>query len=306
MSSTDGATPTLVSGGGLLACLAAMAIFIGMPGLVRADDSEVPVNEGGVLLVHDHGIVTAEPDSACSAFDLGDWKDARVEAPVEEGTRLIGVYAAFAPEDSVLLAGVTFGVLYSPSVTVVAHGGCGNRGMQIDSPGWPDSRSGVATVLLPFRTESLVPIYWFLVKTSGPGTFEVTPHPFPEHGGMFGSGHPAPRATPITRYGTIGFGNPGVLPEPGEPAEVGVCCVEKCVRLSPRDCAWFTGVWLGADGDCSTSPCDPGAETGACCLGVECVLETRLDCVLQGGRFLGEGASCDGIDCIEEIDVAPN
>jgi hypothetical protein len=86
--------------------------------------------------------------------------------------------------------------------------------------------------------------------------------------------------------------------------ELGACCLETCYRLSSIDCAWYTGLWLGPPADCKTSPCEPGGETGACCLGLECVLETRLDCALKGGRFLGE-ATCDGVDCIEDVDVAP-
>lgn len=301
-------SPRASARAGVLPCLVAIVILLGASlgtsGVVRAEEPDVPVNQGGVLLVHDHGLVAADIDSACNLLDLTDWKEARVNAPVEEGTRLIGVYAEFAPGDSVLLAGITFGILYSPSVTVVDHGGCGNRGMEVASPTWPRSRTGVASVLLPFRTEKLIPVYWFLVKTNGPGTFEVTPHPFPQHGGMFGSGHPAPRSSAITGYGKVGFGVPGFVPEPGTPEEIGICCVEKCVILSPRDCAWFTGVWLGPEGKCSDDPCEPGGETGACCLGVECVLETRLDCALQGGHFFGEGSSCDGLDCLEEPDDA--
>jgi hypothetical protein len=304
MSLADKLRPARARGRTLLFALGTAAALLGAGDWVRAEE-RAPVNQRGVLIVHDHGMVPPDTDSACDRLDLLDLKDVRVDAPAEASTRLIGVYAAFVPEDSVLLAGITFGVHYSPTVEVLARGGCGNKGMEVASPGWPRDRTGVASVLLPFQTTALTPIYWFLVKTTGPGWFEVTPHPLPEHGGMFGSGDPAPRSSPITGYGKLGIGTPGVFPQPGTAMEAGVCCVETCVRLSPLDCAWFTGIWLGADADCRLSPCDPGAVTGACCLGVDCVLETRLDCVIQGGRFLGEGEPCDGVDCIEEIDVAP-
>src|SRR5690606_17895646 len=122
-------SPRASARAGVLPCLVAIVILLGASlgtsGVVRAEEPDVPVNQGGVLLVHDHGLVAAAIDSGCNLRDLTDRKEARVNAPVEEGTRLIGVYAEFAPGDSVLLAGITFGILYSPSVTVVDHGGCG-------------------------------------------------------------------------------------------------------------------------------------------------------------------------------------
>lgn len=306
MSPVDRLLPARACRRALLACLILSVLLSGVSAPLRAEDPDIPVNQGGVLVVHDHGLVPADTDTACRRLDLLDWKDARVEAAVEGETRLIGVYAAFAPGDSVLVAGITFGVHYTPTVTVLARGACGNKGMEVLSPGFPGDRTGVASILLPYATTALTPIYWFLVKTTGPGWFEVTPNPLPQHGGMFGSGHPAPRSTPITGYGRLGFGTPGTLPEPGTAMELGGCCVEECARLSPLDCAWFTGIWLGEDADCAADPCDAGAATGACCLGVECVVETRLDCVIQGGEFLGEGTPCDGVDCMEAVDVGRN
>jgi hypothetical protein len=269
---------------------------------LRAQEQEVPINEGGVLLVHDHGPVTRASIPECDRMDLADLREARVEGGVEEAPRLIGVYAAFAPEDSVLLAGVTFGIRYPPTVSILSHGACGNNGFEIAPPDWPADRLGVA-VVLPSLSAPVVPVYWFLILSSGPGWFEVTPHPVPRHGGSFGSGHAAPRITPISGYGKLGIGTPGRLPEPGTPTPRGICCIDGCYWLSPLECDWFTGLWLGSDTDCGSNPCDPEGLPGACCVGAQCTLETRRDCIVEGGRFFGEGTSCDGIDCVQEIDV---
>ncbi|MEZ4655860.1 MAG: hypothetical protein R3E12_20300, partial [Candidatus Eisenbacteria bacterium] len=239
--------------------------------------------------------------AGCDLLTLEDPTHAKVEMDVDPEPHLIGVYAVFAPGDSVLLAGVTFGIHFPETVSIIASGACSNNGVLIVPPDWPSDRQGVASAVLPPQTSSVVPIYWFYILANEPGFFELTPHPVPRHGGAFGSGDPAPRLTPITGYGRLGIGSRGKLPQAGVYASRGICCLDKCQWLSPLECDWFTGLWLGSDTDCSSDPCDPDGLAGACCIGDDCELRTRIDCITAGGRFFGEGKSCEEIDCLEEI-----
>jgi len=55
----------------------------------------------------------------------------------------------------------------------------------------------------------------------------------------------------------------------------------------------LTGGLVAIDSDC----CCGGGETGACCHGTTCDIETETDCIGSGGVYQGDGTDCDPNPC---------
>lgn len=288
----------------LAAVLGAAAVLLHslVPAPVRAQSS-IPLNHGGVLLVH----VEDEGGVSCDDFRLGSWDSAIVKVPADGREHRLSVYGAFPPEDSVLVAGISFGIRYSGGVEVVGHGICGGDGRAIPQKNWPSSGTGTAFVFNPAPETTLFGLCWFLVRSDGPGYFEVTPHPSPEHAGAFASifnpeVRPPVHLEPIRAYGRVGFGFEGTLPEPGAEMPRGICCLDRCYEISPVDCTFYKGLYLGEGTDCESAPCGSNALPGGCCIDGECVSLSRYDCVKQEGSFLGESTPCTPTACEGEAD----
>ncbi len=78
---------------------------------------------------------------------------------------------------------------------------------------------------------------------------------------------------------------------------LGACCKPDgtCAVISPTDCDWFLGRYLGDGTSCDPYPCD--TPFGACCLGAECVNRLEPACLELGGLFLGDETYCDAYIC---------
>ena len=284
------------SGRGALMALWVGSLMLGASA-VRVPGALAMNNDGGVLLLHYESIDDFEGGNFCELFTLRDPKAPRLRVPADGREHLIMAYASF-PTDSVgWVAGVTFGIEYSPTVVVHSHGACNRNGLVIPEHGFPKSPSGVAVVNSPPSLGNIIPIYWFLVSAKGPGTFALTPHPNPNHGGSFATSEKVPTVSPICGYGSVGFDLEGSVPIPGQTQRMGACCLETCYDLSPADCDWFGGTFLGVDATCETLPCGEEARVGACCVGGTCELYTALECIQLGGRFVGEGTECSDDAC---------
>lgn len=254
-------------------------------------------NDGGVLLLNMETLDDLAGGNYCEQFTLTDPLAPRLRLPADGRPRLIMAYAAFPPDSVGWIAGLTFGIEYSSTVTVHSHGACNRLGLVLPEHGFPKSHSGVAVVIDPVSLGNIIPIYWFVVSSSGPATFSLTPHPNPRHGGSFGTGEQVPTVTPICGYGSIGFDLEGSVPLAGPIERRGACCLDYCRKLGPTDCDWFGGTFLGEDATCDTSPCGPEARVGACCFGTTCEVYTALECIQLGGKFLGEGSECSADSC---------
>lgn len=257
-------------------------------------ESSSPQNEGGVLLLH------FEEDGGvdCDGFRLGSWDSAIAKVPADGQEHRLSIYAAFPPADSVFVAGVTFGIRYSPTVEIVSHGTCSGEGREVPQKDWPASGTGTAFAFQPFQTEPLFGVCWFIVRAKGPGFFEVTPHPTPDHAGAFGNYEVPVHLESIRGYGRIGFGFEGLVPEPGPAVPRGICCLDRCFEISQVDCAFYKGLYLGEGTDCQSGPCGENALKGACCLEGECVSLSRFECVKASGTFLGETVDCAPSCCV--------
>ncbi len=260
---------------------------------------EVPVNSGGVLLLHVEGPYELGSYRMCDSLSLGSRDQAVTELPGDGEPYLIGCYAAFPDDVQVRIWFTSFGIRYTSNVRVISLGPCNGGAMIVPGMEWPASGGGVGVPYLeetPKDTQ-LNTMYWFAVQSDGPGFFEVTPHPVYKLAGTFGSVMPTTEEA-ITGYGRIGFDQDGRLPVPGERHVRGVCCTpEGCWVVSELECEHYESVYLGPEASCGSRPCGDQALRGGCCLGGVCEEHTWMNCVLLGGIFLGEGVPCDSLPC---------
>ncbi len=73
----------------------------------------------------------------------------------------------------------------------------------------------------------------------------------------------------------------------------GACCDEdgNCTITTEDDC---DGDYQGDGTVCDPNPCP---QPGACCIDGECSILSSDDCASGGGNYLGNGSTCDGVDC---------
>lgn len=178
-------------------------------------------NNGGTLLVHalENINYTTDNDGYCNPlqFARSAWlEDCALtvsEIPYPTVPAVWLVYAAFSESNFPQLAGVEFGITYSPGLSIVDHGACAD----ITSPmsGWPASGTGTIVVWSDTQTERLVPVYWFAGYSYSAATgmnFQVGPHPI--NGGHFGDRSLPSVLDQIADYGSLGIGSPGNAPCP--------------------------------------------------------------------------------------------
>ena len=168
----------------------------------RPDDPTAPRNEGAAT-------ITGRWVEDCSDVD-SSFSDAATP-------QVWVVYASFTDDNYPSLAGVEFGIEYSPGLRLLEWGSCAD--FEASTANWPASGSGTIVVWVGEHEERLVPAYWFAgYAPSSPFEeqeglhFSVTPHPI--NGGHFADRSPAPVLDDIALYGTLGFGQPGTAPCP--------------------------------------------------------------------------------------------
>jgi hypothetical protein len=172
-------------------------------------------NEGGVLMVHANpSIEYTYSTDYCGQSALSACDDAVVSV---SGPELVVFYilAAFHEEAHPSLKGVTFGIQYSDSLTIVDYGSCAS--LQVPTPSWPASGEGNALTWAYPQISSLTEMYWFAAYSySGrPQTFSVSGHP--THGAYFGDDSVPSELDAVAAFGTLGFDTAGNAPCPSTP-----------------------------------------------------------------------------------------
>jgi hypothetical protein len=243
-------------------------------------------NTGGVLLVHDTGIVFTHGQTVFPSTPPASCTEADVEAPLVDSPsyparRVWKVYAAFPPENSPRLKAVSWGItMTSDQGGLIQVSGSGLPDPETDSAveqsGWPSqSGSGIVETLGSAQTTSVVELYWFGgFGYGGPYVaaqlFAAAPHPTEET--YFADDAVPENRNPILAFGTLGFGVPGSSPCPGAP---GSCCRadSTCAMTTEATCS---GTWT-LNGVCGPDPC--WQATGACCDPAgSCAVTTETNC----------------------------
>jgi len=244
-------------------------------------------NQGGTIIVHDAGVTYTSDDPApcASGAHPSDCAgaDTRLDESSEGNARLWRVYAAFYPGSQPRLKGMTWGVHYAPEILVTAWGACigdpSQGAFEMPDDCWPDNDTGVVLVFQHTQTDLLIPCYWFAgyAATGAAGTFELTAHPNPVLGGMFGDDSIPSILDDIAGFGSMGFNTGGlvVCPMPW-----GACCdvLGRCSTVTEDQCP--TGEWTEGL-PCDPNPCPPPV-LGACC-------HEDGHCVFTAERACGTG-----------------
>jgi hypothetical protein len=86
------------------------------------------------------------------------------------------------------------------------------------------------------------------------------------------------------------------------PVNAGACCLADgmCVDVpSESVCEMIGGMWQGDASECTSTPPPPCEPFGPCCFAdISCELFPEGDCIAAGGRWQGQGASCDPGVCV--------
>ena len=178
-------------------------------------------NAGGTLVVHAlEGVAfTSDNQGYCQPPPNagGSWLqscDEVVATLPDAGTPTVWVvYSVFSDNNFPALAGVEFGVSYSPGLTILDWGSCAD--FESAMPIWPASGTGTIVSWVTERPERIVETYWFAgyaYSVATGLTFAVAPHPL--NGGHFSDRSPAPVLDDIADYGRLGFGTEGYVPCP--------------------------------------------------------------------------------------------
>ncbi|MEZ4647997.1 MAG: FlgD immunoglobulin-like domain containing protein [Candidatus Eisenbacteria bacterium] len=215
-----------------------VGLWLIVTGLLPVASNAGP-NAGGSLLVHAlettsyttehlYGYCAPLPDAFSRAEGQEPWIGSaswiddceEVDSSFPDAATPVAwvVFASFSQDNFPRLAGVEFGIEYSPALRIIDWGACAD--FESFTGNWPNSGAGTIVVWNDELTERLVPVYWFAgyaasaASEEGGGLhFSVTPHPL--HGGHFADRSPAPVLDEIAHYGALGFGNPGNVPCPG-------------------------------------------------------------------------------------------
>ncbi len=262
-------------------------------------ETQAGPNTDGVLVPHivpffgAAAVFTAEPEPCSGSLDTCEDADVRYDFT---DTITFEIYAAFRPEASPRLQGVTFGIDYNDAeVFLAAWETCGD--FELATSDWPDAGSGTALTFTTPQEASINRIYWFAAYNyyGNPNTFDLIPHP--TQGANFADDSVPSELDPITALGYLGFMTDGSAPCPQE-GPPGACCFDdgSCTVTLVEDCELAGGSFQGEGTDCDTADCEP--VLGACCLdgGQNCEITTEADCT---GDWLGPDTSCD--ECIVPV-----
>ncbi len=244
----------------LLCALACTVLF-------AASNAWAGPNANGVLLLHANEGITYCSDNTSYCGQAGLMTCEATDASVQ-GNRVFVwfVIASFPDGSSPRLSGMTFGIQYDASVSLMAQGACGD--FELPTSDWPSSGSGTALTWNAPRTALLSTAYWFAgynYYAPTPALFALKPHP--TQGGSFADDSIPSILDPILGYGTLGFDQPGTvicaLPHP-----TGACCLidASCVLTTALEC---NGTYWGDGVPCDPNPCpviggcSKGVATGA-------------------------------------------
>jgi len=259
------------------------------------------VNANGTIFLHYNGAAIGTDGNFSGYGGLTSCDAAVTEAPAGPG--LPGAwfaYAAFLPTASPRVAVITAGLLYDQSnIFITTWGKTADGELPTSSPAWPLNGSGIAVQWDQARTTTLFEWYWF----TGYGyTGQLCLGPHPTQGGGFTDDSVPATTDPITAYGCLGFGVPGVpaCPIPTEPT--GACCINfECFVLTATDCAAQGGTYQGDGVPCTPELCAPPPPEGACCTNEVCTIATQHDCEAGGGLYQGDGTTCTPELCITPV-----
>ncbi len=205
-----------------------LGILVLLPTLVLAGP-----NAGGVLFL-DADTTAVADSSYCGVAPLATCSLSVVTLPMWNPTNTVfRVWAAFPPDSSPRLVGLTFGISYDPVKFVLSgYGTCGD--FELVGPGWPGSGSGTSMLWDTAQTSNLVEAYWFqgyAYSYVDGDTTSLALIPHPDQGGYFADDNKPSALDPIAAYGAIGFRTVGKLP-------------------CPTDQGGQNGVqWIGQNGD---------------------------------------------------------
>jgi hypothetical protein len=248
-------------------CLLAMMSF-------AASAATAGPNAGGVLWVHDTGIVfstdltlppVSTPPADCAGVDN--------QQDVDGVDRVWKVYAGFPPESHPRLKTCGWAIQFpeaatSPSsyVTVTGGGIPDEDGPDTDffigDLGFPTASGGQIGQSFPFgpRLTTVVTLFYFYgfgYHASGPlPTWSAVQNNAPGNR-IFGDDAFPTNEDPIMGYGSLGFGTPGTTPcLIGDPDAV--CCAPDgaCTITKQAACA-APGVWYAEWSVCTPNPCPP-------------------------------------------------
>ncbi len=174
-------------------------------------------NEGGTLILHANPSLTFTSDISnyCGMAGLDSCSHAVTSVPWEPGKKIVfHALAAFPPESSPRLKGLSFGISYDPAKFILAaRGSCAD--FELPDGTWPASGTGTAqTWTTETQTGALTECYWFAgyayaenEEIPNSTTVELIPHPL--HGGRFiDDAFPAQEDT-IAGYGKLAIGTTG-------------------------------------------------------------------------------------------------
>jgi hypothetical protein len=82
----------------------------------------------------------------------------------------------------------------------------------------------------------------------------------------------------------------------------GACCIDRvtCMDMTDVECDTAGGTFQSGT-TCYPGLCLPEVAPGACCVEDDCVTVYRLQCLLLGGTWLGDGTSCATVTCGAEV-----
>jgi hypothetical protein len=255
-------------------------------------------NAGGTLIVHANpGLnYTTDITNYCGMSGLTACQGA---VTTVDGSRqaVWHVLAAFPPGSNPRMAGLVFGVTYTPGVVLLGQGACAD--FELPDGNWPASGSGTALTWTPAETGLLTEVYWFAGYNyyGGCEIFQLGPHP--TQGASFADDSVPSVLDAIAGFGRLGFNCPGgnICPDV-PPPPTGACCFPdfSCQILTADECALGGGNYLGDDTTCDM--CPPPPATGACCVGEVCSVVTAAECDQMGGSYQGDGTDCDPDPCV--------
>jgi len=296
--------------------------FLAVLGLTASVASAGP-NAGGVLWVHDTGVIRpgpivwpGDPDGAGCPTSVDNEVDA------DAVVRYWKVYAAFPAGSSPRLSTVAWKTEFttvdaSPSSYVYVEGGSVCNGETpttvffLGGDGFPGANGGTIGQAFPnnTRTTLVTPLFmfWGYGYNADPATY---PSPTWRLGPKvnddnFGDDNtPTANVDKIAGYGVLGFGQAGVTPCPTG-GSLSACCTATpggqdlagCALTTQADCA-APGVWHGTQYVCDPDPCP--IPTGACCTSsgiCSSTLVAKTVCEAAGGTYMGNSVTCDPMPC---------
>jgi hypothetical protein len=183
-------------------------LLILVPGLTLAGP-----NQGGVLILHANPSLTYSVGSTyCGMSGLSACSLAVTSVGWHAGRKTVfHALAAFPPESSPRMKGVSFGIDYDPEkFFFVAKGTCAD--FEVNDTGWPAPGTGLGESWNDTQTSLLKEVYWFAgyaYSATNPDTTSFRLIPRAADGGIFVDDAVPRIADTVAAYGLLGFGRSG-------------------------------------------------------------------------------------------------